>query len=116
MTFKCKEGCHACCSVPPLDKKIYERNKHLIKVEVNEIKAHNKIIPVTEDNVCPFLIDEKCIIYEDRPRVCKDMGQTPKMPCPFVKVDGTLRNKFEVQKITNFWDKKFEKLKSKGVL
>lgn len=39
-----------------------------------------------QHNKCPFLrSDCKCNIYEDRPDVCKKMGEIPELPCKFRK-------------------------------
>lgn len=109
--------------MPPFDIEFYEKHRHLITVEVDEVKAHNKIIPLTKDRVCPFLIEKICAVYEERPPICKDFGQTSELPCPFVKPDGTIRNDVEKQAIIDYWDalakklegdETYEKIKPKG--
>jgi Fe-S-cluster containining protein len=109
--------------VPPFDVQFYENHRYLITVEVDEVKAHNKIIPLTKDRVCPFLIEKRCSVYEVRPAICRDFGQISAMPCPYVKPDGTIRNGDEQKAIIDYWDKlakdlegdeTYEKIKPKG--
>lgn len=39
-----------------------------------------------KDNKCPFLRhDFKCNIYENRPEVCRKMGEIDQMPCVFIR-------------------------------
>lgn len=36
------------------------------------------------DGVCPYLVDGKCSIYAIRPKVCKDYGIVPQLPCQYL--------------------------------
>lgn len=39
-----------------------------------------------DNNKCPFLTaDLKCNIYENRPDVCRKMGEIPELPCEYLK-------------------------------
>lgn len=39
-----------------------------------------------DKNKCPFLrADCKCNIYENRPDVCRKMGEIPELPCKYFK-------------------------------
>ena len=39
-----------------------------------------------DKNKCPFLrADYKCNIYENRPNVCRKMGEIPELPCKYFK-------------------------------
>ena len=74
---KCTQ-CGACCSnlLPMTDTEIETIRKYIKK---HNIKEHRHILPLSEptlDLTCPFLNDskpnEKCDIYEVRPRVCRE--------------------------------------------
>lgn len=59
------------------------------------------VLPVaveyTFDRQCVFLNNEKrCIIYDDRPRICRDFG-IRKVMCPYIKPDGTARSEKETK-------------------
>ena len=74
---KCTQ-CGNCCSnlLPMTAEEIGIIHKYIKK---HNIKEHRHILPLAEptlDLTCPFLNDnkpnEKCDIYEVRPRVCRD--------------------------------------------
>lgn len=74
---KCTQ-CGNCCSnlLPMTDNEIDAIRKYIKK---HNIKEHRHILPLAEptlDLTCPFLNDskpnEKCDIYEVRPRICRD--------------------------------------------
>jgi len=43
-------------------------------------------MPLTNDGMCPFLSrhDQVCVIYDDRPYVCRAFGEIPELQCPRV--------------------------------
>lgn len=74
---KCTQ-CGQCCSniLPMTEDEITVIRRYIKK---HHIKEHRHILPLAEptlDLTCPFLNDnkqnEKCDIYEVRPRICKD--------------------------------------------
>ena len=97
---KCTQ-CGACCSnlLPMTDEEIETIHKYIKK---HNIKEHKHILPLAEptiDMTCPFLNDskpnEKCDIYEVRPRVCRDFICDPKQRPPVdVKYASKCRNVF----------------------
>ena len=84
---KCTQ-CGNCCSnfLVMTDTEIETIHKYIKK---HNIKEHRHILPLVEptlDLTCPFLNDskpnEKCDIYEVRPRVCRDFICDPKQRLP----------------------------------
>lgn len=80
---KCTQ-CGACCSnlLPMTAEEIETIHKYIKK---HNIKEYKHILPLAEptlDLTCPFLNDskpnEKCDIYEVRPRICRDFICDPK--------------------------------------
>ena len=37
-----------------------------------------------KDGTCPYLVEGKCSIYALRPKVCRDYGVVPDLPCEYV--------------------------------
>lgn len=71
-------GCGSCCSnlLTMTNKEVETIRKY---IKNHNIKEHKKVFPLAEpslDLTCPFLNDskpnEKCEIYEVRPRICRD--------------------------------------------
>lgn len=80
--------CGSCCSnfLVMTAEEIETIHKYIKKYN---IKEHRHILPLAEptlDMTCPFLNDskpnEKCDIYEVRPRVCRDFICDPKQRQP----------------------------------
>ena len=79
----CKQGCAHCCKRGnfPLSKlefeylmlgyeELDETTKDIIKNNINELKK----LEDTESYICPFLINDVCSIYKNRPIVCRAFG------------------------------------------
>lgn len=64
--------CGKCCSnLLPLTNNEITRLKNLVRKR--KIKPYNNYLLSDCDLVCPFLDNKnKCIIYEDRPLICKE--------------------------------------------
>ena len=95
MTFECKNNCGNCCGVVPIPKEVYEKNKDKITKKIIDIKQiRDNIYVITKDMFCIFLDKKKrCMIYEERPDVCKIYGIDMRLPCPYFKFDGTKRDR-----------------------
>lgn len=78
----CKKGCSYCCRqgdypISELEFKYinlaYTKLNQQIKDEINKnIKGLQKDNP--DSYICPFLIDNECSIYNNRPLVCRAFG------------------------------------------
>jgi len=80
----CK-GCGECCGPVPINKEIFEKNKDKIEdfdslqILVND---EDYWIACRSDLTCSFYNKKKgCLIYEDRPNVCKLYGNIPELKC-----------------------------------
>ena len=71
--FACKEGCHDCCGpvTAPSDE--------VARLPTKSDKEHEEAL--AELN-CPYLGDNGCQVYEERPLICRIFGTTPSLPCP----------------------------------
>ena len=66
---------------------------------VFELKG-NKVYPATRDRFCPFLgYDYKCVIYEERPELCRNFGVVEHLSCPYVDKEGNSRTQEETDRI-----------------
>lgn len=59
-----------------LKRKLNIRSDELLEKHVKVVQGDNPFFPtlmmkMTDDNACPFLGDEGCTVYEDRPAVCR---------------------------------------------
>ena len=77
------EGCGECCGPVPFTRQFIKNHKEKIQVKYEKIPFGREILPVTEDLHCIFLDREtkRCLIYTERPQVCKLQGTIPKLPC-----------------------------------
>ena len=66
--------CGRCCSnYLPLGKNEIKELKQLVRK--HKIKPIKRIIDINYYDTCPFLdINNKCIIYEFRPKICKEFA------------------------------------------
>ena len=83
--MNCKQGCHECCGPitwsPVEDMSIKEYMK-----EHNITDVHWSVKQYVANNfLCPYIKDDKCIIYPVRPIVCRLQGHIKKLPCPHKK-------------------------------
>ena len=67
-SFKCKEGCTECCGPVPFSA--WEQ-------------AQVKVEPGRLGRPCPYLGETGCLIYENRPLMCRLYGTVPEMKCPY---------------------------------
>ena len=84
-TFKCEQGCTACCGVVPWSLVEFEKVK--IREEIaRKMQAQPcTITPMRTPNCsdCPFYIENKgCSAYEERPLMCRLYGTTESLECP----------------------------------
>ena len=102
---ECDHG--ECCGCITIPKRIFERNRDKMQVPIlKELDADFNgeglcVFAETEDGKCVFLNRKtiKCMIYEDRPDICRDFGIVKEnlfMQCPFLKPNGNPRS--EAQK------------------
>ncbi len=82
-----------CCGSIPLSKEFVETMwiKHKLTYILGKVKKATYIksgIPNTrmyhnKNNMCIFQYNGKCLIYEDRPSICKAYGETHLVRCPY---------------------------------
>ena len=97
---ECQGDCCGCALIP---KRIFEENRSKIQVPIlkeRDADVHGDglcVFAETEDDKCVFLNRNsiKCMIYEERPNVCKEFGTVKDnlvMQCPFLKPNGNPRS------------------------
>lgn len=68
--MKCKKGCDLCC----MDYSIFPIEFYSILNDFKEKKVNTGSSHTEEENVCVFLINHVCSIYEQRPIICRTHG------------------------------------------
>lgn len=77
-------GCGACCSnlLPMTDDEIRTIRKYIKSHGIKEFKHLLPLVNPSVDMTCPFMDDtkkcDKCMIYEVRPKICRDFICDPK--------------------------------------
>lgn len=66
----CKKGCDMCC----IDYSIFPIEFHFILNDFKENKMNFKSLNKLEENVCVFLKNHACTMYEQRPIICRTHG------------------------------------------
>jgi Fe-S-cluster containining protein len=108
-----------CCGCVQMPATLYEGNWRLAQKRVKELlTVGDDVIPFTDDGFCVFLTKELgCVIYENRPEVCKLYGHTEELQCPYCKTNGNLRSpakQRQVQRQINHWvDNQMDKMRRK---
>jgi Fe-S-cluster containining protein len=93
-----------CCTSFPIEKNLYVSqyfNRQRPVIREDEIDDQF-VLPITSDGYCCFLSsDYKCVIYEDRPTLCRDFGKgsTDLMKCPFMDSQGKDRSEVEKKRL-----------------
>ena len=102
MEFKCKANCGECCGVIPLNPQLVLNNVDKIQVEpIETIELGGEAVPMTEDGLCIFLRreDKQCMIYDERPSVCRKYGLNDELPCPYIRPNGYPRSPAKVKRM-----------------
>ena len=101
--FKCKENCGDCCGVVPIKKEVWEKNLAKAQRNIKEVvEIEGEVYIITDDLKCIFLSKrKKCVIYEDRPQICRNygIGFNDALSCPFIKPNGSPRSPAMVKRI-----------------
>lgn len=96
MEWKCVEGCKAeCCGIVPIPKELAKKHEKMAQAKAEEIItwSENDIVPLTGDAFCIFLDrnTKKCVIYEERPDVCRKYGLIEDLQCQYIDTRGKTR-------------------------
>ena len=105
--FECVENCSDCCGIIPFSPKLWEKFKHKARKEIKVYKFENEVFAVDKNMKCAFLKNNKCAIYDNRPKICRDYGLIEELPCPFIKSNGNKRSEAMTKRILRKTEKKF---------
>jgi Fe-S-cluster containining protein len=96
----------------PFKKDFLLKYQHLVKTDkpIEVIQEGGYCFILTEDLTCPFLQNGKCVVYDDRPKVCRQYGTTKNMPCIYKNAKGMDRSEAEQKRIRNEWEEKKTKM------
>lgn len=95
----CAECKGKCCTYPVFNQQEYDVVKYIVgipaeaKVEKitktgsydpNFVRGETGYLIHLDSGTCPYLKQGRCSIYSFRPKVCKDYGEVPDLPCQYV--------------------------------
>jgi len=69
---------------------------------------------ITSDYMCPFVQDDKCVVYDHRPKVCKLFGRVKEAPCAYFTYQGNPRTVKETERVKAEWAEKRLKMQMLG--
>ena len=72
-SFACTPGCHDCCGPVTTSSEEMARLP-----EKNEVEHERALAELS----CPYLGENGCTVYEERPLICRLFGTTAKLACP----------------------------------
>lgn len=79
------EGCGKCCGPVPFETEFLMQHAHLYQELPDNLDYTfpGLVIPTTVSLDCVFLekLTKRCVIYDERPEVCRLMGTIPELPC-----------------------------------
>jgi Fe-S-cluster containining protein len=112
---KCPER-GSCCGPVPFTKELLEKHRDKIKVEIEkEFEQDKGIWIIPKDGLACVFLDRqtrKCLIYEDRPEVCRIFGEEI-LPCPYFKRSGNSRSKASMKKVNKLFDNRIKRMEVK---
>lgn len=93
----CAECRGQCCTYPAMSKQEFKRIKAVhglpngARVQklsqffgADGTRSMDHLTISMEDGTCPYLKDGRCSVYPLRPKVCRDYGVSPKLPCAYL--------------------------------
>ena len=72
-SFECQPGCHDCCGP------VTTSSEEMARLPVVSDAAHEAALA---DLSCPHLGLNGCLVYLERPLICRLFGTTPRLACP----------------------------------
>lgn len=96
----CKGG-FECCGLFPFNKSLLEKHiinqKYIVKINILE----ELVLVETTDNNCVFMSRDngKCLIYEDRPKICRLYGKVDGLLCGYLRPDGSVRSRADRRQV-----------------
>lgn len=69
----------------------------------------DNLIKTREDGKCIHLdINNKCKIYDKRPKICKDYGTVEELQCPYINLKGNIRSPAKQRRMQRIINKKVD--------
>ena len=108
---ECPIECQAmCCEIISFPPDFIEKHKLSFQVKDGIQVVVSPPIGVkvtTPDGQCVFLdrLTWKCTVYEERPNICREFGQSPKLLCPYFSMEGVIRTPRESKRVIKYMDK-----------
>ena len=82
-------GCGECCGPVPFTEKFLLENAHLYQEQPLYLDDcfEGLFVPITKSLSCVFLdkVTKRCLVYGNRPEVCRLQGTIPQLPCSHIQ-------------------------------
>jgi len=87
--------------------KKHEKKAMVQPEEILPFIKDDEIVVMTEDCKCVFLdrVNNKCVVYNDRPEICRKYGRSEDIPCKYIKPNGNPRSPAQVKRVSRQVDK-----------
>ena len=72
-SFSCTPGCHDCCGP------VTASTEEVARLPIKSDTEHDVALAELS---CPYLGNNGCEVYDERPLICRVFGTTPSLPCP----------------------------------
>jgi uncharacterized protein len=93
-TFECVPGCHDCCGP------VTASSDEMAMLPVKSEMEHAAALAAWS---CPHLSDQGCLVYAERPLICRLFGTTPRLGCPNGKLPSAMIDPQIEQEIYRFF-------------
>ncbi len=117
-------GCSECCKnklMAPLVLEDFEKVYKYFPILIAKFDILKPVMLLSNETACPYLRNDKCSIYENRPPACKIYPYSPwyddillDLSCKGVGVEGEILPLTEEGfKVSKFYEERFENITSK---
>lgn len=118
--MSCKPNCGDCCGCIPIELTVYENAESegllqvtptkVVKGQLDKKDPTFFVLALTEDLYCVFLnrTTKLCVIYFNRPYICRIYGSNTKLLCPYFDTLGRPRSVQEVKRVKLIVDKQID--------
>jgi len=72
-SFECRPGCHDCCGP------VTTSTDEMARLPCKSVPEHEAALA---DLNCPYLGNNGCEVYAERPLICRLFGTSPRIACP----------------------------------
>ena len=117
------ENCYECCKKPmaPLILDDFEKVYHHFPILIAKLDYLKPVMLLSNEHHCPYLVNEKCSIYDTRPPACRIYPYSPwydkillDLSCKGIGIYGEeIATNYKEFKNSKFYEERFENINEK---